>query len=129
MSDTPQIDTEQFSATSSDSTLNTSINEENGRLDALMPSKRQLAVLIAVAVGLAVLAWWVRQQGDSNSGNVGPAEQELLDSINHPDDEAAEADDEGEKIEVPAAPSDELEKDQAVLEGLKKSGKMAGNGE
>jgi len=94
--------------------------DESGGLvstDGLGLSRRTL-VLLALVVVAALVLWRLRSSEESSDGG-DELEQALSEDMASDDDEPKESEAE---IVVPAAPADELEKDAAVIEGLKKSG-------
>lgn len=97
-------------------------NDSSGGL-VPSPSKGQIALIVGLAVVVAVLAW--RFKSDSDDGE-DELEAALKDDLAG-DVEVTDEDEDSVEIEVPVDPSDELEKDAAVLDALKRSGKMQGS--
>ena len=97
---------------------------DDSSLPNLGLSQRQILLILAFVVVAGVFYWRFKKSDEPETGD--GSIEELEKAIS--DDLAGEVtfDDEGGAIEVPTDPTDELEKDEAVLEGLKASGKMFG---
>lgn len=106
---------------------------DDGLLDGLMPSvsRRQVVLLVVAAVVVGILLWRLREaDSDGLDAPEGATDEEVAAEIEQAlgeDLEIEDRDGDGQvEIEVPMAPGDELEKDAAVLDGLKQSGKFKG---
>ena len=96
----------------------------SGGLGGMVPdvglSRRHMLILGVVA--LAALAWYLRQRSTESGGSPddAPSGEDLADVKVRGD-----GDGDGEVvIEVPTDPDDELDKDAAVIDALKTSGKI-----
>lgn len=115
-------------------TETTDVEPDNDN-DGLIPtgglgiSKRQTFLLIGLVVVAALIMWRLRQDRDDNGGG-GQAAEEFKKAVQEDIEgevEITDRDGDGNpEIEVPINPADELEKDEAVIEALKASGKMEG---
>lgn len=86
-------------------------------------SKRKVFALLGVLVVVSLILWRLRASDDSGGSNAKAQidrarEDELAGEV--------EVDDENDVIQVPVAPDDELQKDAAVLEALKRNDSMKG---
>lgn len=102
--------------------------DDGGLLSGLV-SGRQALALVAIAAVVALLLWRMRSGSSSDGGQSEAAAEveEALEGDLSSEVRYEDADGDGDaEIIVPVDPEDELDKDAAVLEALKESGKMEG---
>lgn len=93
-------------------------------IDVPTPSTKTIVVLAVVAIALFFLIRRLRSSGDSDESGADGETDADPEEIEVPEEIAEEFDavEEGETIRVPTNPDSELEKDEAVIEGLKDAG-------
>lgn len=96
-------------------------NDDSGGFD-LGISRKTLAILGIVAL-VVVIVWLTRQSAESG----GSADPPVADDGDDGDDDSGQANIGGE-ITIPNNPSEELDKDAAVLDGLREAGVMGVDG-
>lgn len=90
-------------------------------------SKRQIALALGVVVVISLVLWRLRQSPNSGESKAAQEVEKARTEEIAGDLELKDTDGDGDAdIAVPNDPDDELDKDAAVLEGLKESGKMKG---
>ena len=105
-------------------------------IDVPTPSTRTIIILAIVGIALFLLLRRIRSSGDdgASAANGGgddgddddadeiPVADDMADAVEAIDEEFGDDDGESVQIEVPINPESELEKDEAVIEGLKQNG-------
>jgi len=114
---TSNSDLREQVANSDQPTIDDSDHDDSGRrLPGL--SRRTLAALGAVVV-VVVILWHLRRSPSTDSSNDSDGDES--------DERTTDSSRRDVHIEIPANPNEELDKDAAVLEGLRDSGVIGGD--
>lgn len=101
--------------------------DDSGIFGSAPVSGSQAAVILAIVVVVALLVWRFRSTSDGDDGGGHEEIEEALEA-DLSGEVTVNDDEDGDDIEIPANPDDELEKDAAVLDALKAKGKMSAEG-
>lgn len=93
---------------------------DNGGISLPTPSTKTVVILAVVA--LALFVFWRRVRSTGDDGEDLPTDPEEWEA------DLDDLDDNDEAIEVPVDPDSELDKDAAVIDGLKEAGKLEVDG-
>lgn len=103
------------------------VDQSNGgSLSLPSISRRQALLGVAVVVLVALMVWQLRQRGEGDKWEDEDGGGEAVEQAENYDFEAERLAEDNEEILVPSDPDNELDKDAAVLDGLRRAGKMGG---